>query len=233
MGLVVFLGATGFVFDKVVMPIVVGQTELHTIPNVRGLDSAKALAVLQEAGLEGMISSRSHNPKVASGLVVSQHPYAGRQVKGGRVVYLTVSKGQEKIPVPDLKGLDQRSARVKLMMSGLEIGAILWEFSEEVDEKKVSRQSPAAGTPVPWGSYINLTMSKGREMYFGIVPDLVGLPFVSAERITIDSGFVVGTISHDIDETFQPGTVLHQYPAPGTRAQLNSGINLTVSAKMP
>ena len=67
------------------------------VPNVIGLPQQRAVAVLQNAGLEGAAGASAPSDTVPAGSVVAQEPPEGTEVPRGSVVGLTISTG----PLPD------------------------------------------------------------------------------------------------------------------------------------
>lgn len=65
--------------------------ETSTVPDVRGMSFERALATLEEAGLDVVISDSIDNPgNLVGGTIIDIMPKPGSVVKGGREVYLTV-----------------------------------------------------------------------------------------------------------------------------------------------
>lgn len=74
-----------------------GGPEPVVVPLVVGLTQQRAIAVLQNAGLDGSASTFQPSETVPAGVVVMQEPVDGTEVPRGTVVGLVVSTG----PLPD------------------------------------------------------------------------------------------------------------------------------------
>ena len=122
--------------------------DLLPVPDVTGQPLERATRVLAEAGFETS-SSRVFSERVPSGSVVSQRPADGRAVRDSTIA-LTVSRGPELIPVPDLRGRTAPQAEAALTALGLEGRA----FDLPDGQGSVVTQSPRAGSTVRRGSVV-------------------------------------------------------------------------------
>jgi serine/threonine-protein kinase len=112
------------------------------VPKVTGLDVADARAALRVAGLRAVVNQvESTSPK---NQVTAQAPGQGTRVDEGSAVTLTVSKGTNKVPVPDVKGLDEKAARAQLEGAGFTV-AVMKLPGPPDQEGKVVRQRPSRG----------------------------------------------------------------------------------------
>jgi serine/threonine-protein kinase len=90
---------------------------------------------------------------VAAGNVVALNPPAGTQVARDSVVQVTVSKGPETVPLPDLKGQTVAQAKATLESLGLALGG-----TSGPPDAPVLATSPPAATPVKRGTPIYLLL---------------------------------------------------------------------------
>ncbi|MBO1264080.1 PASTA domain-containing protein [Proteiniclasticum sp. SCR006] len=136
---------------KVMMPIVMGKTR------------AQAEKVLVETGLLVKIRE-SYSSEVVKGNVISSDTAAGKEVRKGSTVIITVSLGKEpveKVMVPDVTGRARSEAVSLLESAGLTV-RITEAYSDTVPEGMVMAQNPGAVLVEP-GTTVNLTISKGKE----------------------------------------------------------------------
>ena len=96
-----------FITSYIVMPIYVRAGREVKVPDVSELELEHAKKVLTEKRLLYELDIRRYYDGVPPGIVISQRPTPGRIVKQGRKIFLTVSKGREKLGVPYLIGLDR------------------------------------------------------------------------------------------------------------------------------
>lgn len=78
-------------------------------------------------------------------------------------IIMQVSKGTEKIKVPDVVGMEDNSAQSKIKSAGLKVGTVTYEYDEDVKEGKVVSQSPSDSKKVEPNTKVNLVVSKGQK----------------------------------------------------------------------
>ncbi|MBT2412134.1 Stk1 family PASTA domain-containing Ser/Thr kinase [Streptomyces sp. ISL-12] len=127
------------------------------VPDVTGDDLADARAELEDAGLKVEVATeRVNSDDYDAGQVARQSPGDGERVAEGDTVTLTVSKGPERIEVPDVVGDDVDDARQELEDAGFEVEedrGLLGLFGDTVKS-----QSVEGGDTAPKGSKITLTI---------------------------------------------------------------------------
>ena len=107
--------------EKVSLVVSKGK-EPTTIPDVTGLSEDEAKKALEDAGLKKGKVSKSYSDSVAKGNVISSSPIAGASgYYKGDSVDLTISKGPEKVTVPDVTGKSQDEAKKALEDAGLKV----------------------------------------------------------------------------------------------------------------
>ena len=73
------------------------------VPNVVGKSLFSAENMLKDRGLVAVVVDSTYNKSAMRGAVLEQSPAAGYEVKGGRVVYLTVNmRGEPIVEMPDV-----------------------------------------------------------------------------------------------------------------------------------
>jgi eukaryotic-like serine/threonine-protein kinase len=133
--------------------------------------------------------SETFDESAAAGTVLAQAPPDATPVKHGTPVALTVSKGPQPIPVPDVRGKDQDDAVKALEAAGLK--AVV--APEAVNDRKVAKgdvlaQDPASGTLTKGGT-VTLTISKGPRLVD--VPSFIGKQAREAAEALRQLGFEV------------------------------------------
>ena len=136
-------------------------TEKVLVPDIIGLTKAKALAALEDAGLQGKAKEVYSNSK--KGEVFYQSVDEGTEVDYGTVITFEVSKGQEppkQVTVPtDLTGKTYTSVKATLQNLGLVVIVEYSESYEYADGYVIS--VPDAGTKMTAGSSIKVYVSTG------------------------------------------------------------------------
>jgi serine/threonine-protein kinase len=193
-------------------------------PDVTGMRSSAAVAKVRAAGLEAKVV-QAYSETVAAGTEISQDPKAGARVKKDGTVTITVSRGPDRRPVPDVRGKDVGAASALLSSRGLKVSTQTSEYSSSVPDGKVIRTDPAPGARLKPGSSVKLYVSKGPEPV--AVPDLHGKSQEEATSTLRGLGFDVAVTSV-FNDTVPRGVVISNEPSSGTAAK-GSTVRLTVS----
>jgi serine/threonine-protein kinase len=143
----------------------------------------------------------------------------------GTVVLLRVSKGAEKVTVPNVLDQTESSARAELEQAGFEV-QVLQAPSDNTAEGLVSDQAPDAGEKVKKGSTVQITVSSGPQTV--TVPNVEGQDEDSATQELEDAGFEVKVEEQPTDDPLQDGIVLNQDPEPNTKAPPGSTVTIHV-----
>ena len=156
------------------------------VPNVVGLDATSAVATLAQLGLNPKIT------RIYSGAqqdtVTAQQPHAGDQVDKGTVVHINVSRGAKPVTVPDVTSQPFANAKSALNGQGFVVGRV--DIQSDFPQGTVVAEDPPAGTSVPSGSKITLSVSKGPATTQ--VPDVTGQTQAAAESILTGAGLTPG-----------------------------------------
>ena len=124
------------------------------VPDYTGRSAEKATRDLRELGFEVDATRQENSDTVPKGRVITQSPRDGTLFRGD-TVSLVVSKGPVLVEVPNVVGQQVQQARRTLEAAGFEVTVreALGGFF-----RTVRLQDPAAGTKVPKGSTITLTI---------------------------------------------------------------------------
>jgi len=216
------------IFDAWIMPAMIHNREMVKVPHVTGSNLQSASATLKQRGLNFAVSTEQYSEEYPPETIIMQVPASDIEVKVGRTVYLTLSKGKETVSVPHLIGQHINTARFELMKRGFQIGEINYEFSDFIAKDSVIKQSIPSGRLVPYGEIVHLVISKGSDAQVP-VPSLIGHTIDEARDILSAKGFIIGDIQYSISETFTPNTIIGQNPAKSELAPLGSRIDVVIS----
>lgn len=192
-----------------------------TIPDLIGLDSGSAYEAIRDTGL-AVEWRQDHSAIHGAGEICAQEPRAGRTVKQGQKLVLTVSLGEQVLTVPDVERRPQREAADALRDAGFNVRV---EFIEDgtLDAYTVVGMDPAAGAACPAGTVVTLTVTRPKPDAFRQVPQLTGLSVAEARaRLQI-----VGLTARIIGDA-QTGTVTYQSPKNGEILHAYSAVTLYV-----
>lgn len=134
--------------------------------------------------------------------------------------------GPEELKVPNVEGLTEQEARESLAEAGFKTEIRHREGPEE-DAGRVLDQSVSAGEKVEKDSKILLTVGEGSQA--ARVPNLIGLSYPEAESKLEESGFLLGGVKEEPNNTTPAGVIIKQDPPPGTEQNPHSYVYLTTS----
>lgn len=198
---------------------------LVSVPEVQEIPADEARARLEERGLEASVALRPASMEADSGTVIGQRPMAGRMVRSGDTVGLTVSRGAGVVRVPGLRGLAEDRARSILEDLSLEVRTRREPSS--VRSGEVVGTEPAAGSRLRPPARISLVISEGPEV--ARVPDLVGRHIDDVPRILREANLELGAVEFDPGATAAPGRVVGQSPPPAFALRRGGSVSVRVA----
>ena len=145
---------TPLAHDSAVDIVLSKGREPLTVPTLSGLSASAAKSAIEDLGLVAT-PTEAYSDTVAEGQVISQQTREGSTLHRGDSVAYTVSKGPEKVAIPDVVGLQREEARSRLEGAGFTVKeeAILGGFFGTVRSS-----DPAAGTMTKKGSTVTITI---------------------------------------------------------------------------
>lgn len=93
------------------------------VPNIEGVRIAKAREMMDELGLEIVVTDSGYNKRLPADCVLSQNPGAGLTVKSGHTIYVTInSSNSPSVAIPDVvDNSSYREAEAKLISLGFKV----------------------------------------------------------------------------------------------------------------
>ena len=179
------------------------------IPSLAGLSIKEARATLSPLGLKVEVKEQIFSEEVAKGKIISSDPAGGGGVSKNGTVYLSISKGPERIQVPELLGLTLDSATATLNQAHLKVGSTTQSFSANVDAGLIISSSPKAGSDAKKDELINLVISKGIQQIN--ISSYVGMSGDQALNELTGIGAVV-TSKYSYSDSVPSGVVISQTP---------------------
>ena len=198
------------------------------VPDVRGMEPARAVATLQEAGLIGRMQDRVFSATVLPGRVADQRPSPGYQLKRGDTVLIYPSLGRAAAKVPDLAGLPESVAEADLDAASMSLGQRC-EVDGQSDAVVVLAQSPGAGALVAPGTAVAVLVNRTPSRKRYVMPEFVGMRVEDASRALRGLGFRLANVQAVRYPGVTPGTVLRQDPAAGGPVMDAAVVGLWVS----
>jgi serine/threonine-protein kinase len=207
--------------STVTLTVSTGKPKVQ-VPNVVGQDVSSALTTLAAAGLQPKIR------RIYSGeqpdTITAQQPHAGDSVVKGTTVHINVSRGAKPVPVPDVTG--QPFANAKSALEGAGFVVARQDIQSDMAQGTVVAENPSSGTPVPRGTKITLSVSKGPATTQ--VPDVTQQTQSTAESILTGAGLTPSVVYEPVTDPSQDGIVQSEDPAPGADAKAGEVVIITV-----
>ena len=205
--------------------LTVGPGGKTSVPDIAGSTALVAQQRLARSDLETAVVT-SFDETVKAGVVLAGDPPAGREVRRGSTVTLTVSRGPERYSVPQLVGRTRADAEQQVTDSRLSVGPVSEAFSENVPRGQVISMSPAARSSVKRATPVSLVVSKGRQPI--ALKDWTGEPADQAVRALTDAKLKVDATKQDWSNAVPKGSVISQSPTTGNLFQ-GDAVALVVS----
>ncbi len=225
-GLVALLTALAVLFCGGAVVWYVGAGQFTNVPAVLALTRAQAEQKLRQAGL-GVRVSQDWSETVAKDHVISSDPRPGARIRGNGTVHLVVSRGPQRVSVPDVLGQPLDAARKRIGDAGLTPGTVTQAFSDTVPKGAVISTDPAKGTPRGNGDAIAFTVSRGKAVG---VPDVTGKTVGDAEQALQKAGLKAQISDTPVfSDTAPKDSVAQQSPAAGQQAGEGDTITLSIS----
>ena len=213
--------------NYVVMPLVTQQRREVEVPSVVGLARDKAVELLTRAGFRVGELRIVTDSLLAAEHVVSQHPAPGRRTKPGKPVDLDISRGSDRLAIPDLAGMSLAAAQVKLEEVGLVLAEVESLRMPNLPVGRVITTRPAAGTVAPLGTPVVVAVSAPVGSF--PMPNLIGMNVETASGIIASQGLLLGEVKHAPSEE-PDGMVLIQYPEEGSPVRDRDTCRLIVAS---
>jgi beta-lactam-binding protein with PASTA domain/tRNA A-37 threonylcarbamoyl transferase component Bud32 len=128
--------------------------------------------------------------------------------------------------VPNVVGMTQRQAEVRLEGVGLAVRIGDGEYSTSLPDGSVIRAVPSPGSRIRTGDEVTLIPSLGPQLL--LVPDVAGKQEAAAKRTLTEAGFG-WQVDRAFDDGVAKGRVIRQSPDPGQRIEQGSTVTITVS----
>lgn len=157
-----------------------------TIPDLTGKPFEEAQAELQQLG---MLVERidQESPDQPPETVLATNPAAGATAAKGSTVQVTVAT-EPPVPVPSVVGQDQVQAQTTLQNAGFQV-TVVPTPSNTVAAGKVISTTPAANTPTPKGTTIQMAVSTGPQAV--AIPNVINQTREAGTAALTSAGFSV------------------------------------------
>ena len=199
---------------------------------------------LEDAGFNYIVTDSIYREGVAADLIIDQNPAPNSYVKGGRTIYMKITKAAgDLITLPDIAGRDDinfyrsnleqlgiKIARIDTILdANLSDGTILKVIVRGEDVTNALKQ----GIKVPQGSTIDVVISK-KETDDAVVQDVSCKTADQASIILGAVGITIGTVVPDASVTNQnTAYILKQEPDAGITIKKSMPVTIYITQKKP
>ena len=191
------------------------------VPDVTRMKFEDAKAKLEKLHLE--VDRTDAFSGVKRGYVISQNKDPDVLVNSGTRILLTVSKGVERVLVPDVTKKSQDDATTELTAAGFTV-TVQKQDSDSIPAGQVISQTPAGGVKAAKGSAVTIVVSQGPQQF--PMPDVRGMSYSDAKAKLEDMGLVVKR--EQVPGSYGD-TVVGQKPSRGQKVQRGQTVILYTS----
>ena len=211
--------------EKIIVPDLIGRNidEVMADPDITDNFTVKEATERQE----------SDRPV---GEILEQDPDGDGKKKAtkGTIITVTVSSGGENVKdtykVIDFTGKTLDYVQAALASHDIKC-EVVEEYSDDVEEGKVIRTDPEAGTELEKGATLTVYISKGKQKDDNenvTVPGLLGMTEDQARAALEAKGLKIGSVD-SVDSSAEAGSVVWQSQDAGAEVTKGSTVNIQIS----
>ncbi len=199
------------------------------VPELTG----QVYADLQEYPGLNIMKEEVYDDTVEAGVIISQSPLAGDQVKKDSVLMVYVSLGKEppEIAMENLINTERSGAEALLNNLNLNLDIkVEEEYHNEIKKGNVIRTEPEEGTPLQEGQTVTLFVSLGKEIKESTMPNVVdeeqqmAVNILELQQLDLEI-----KIEEVFDSNVKAGNVVKTEPAKGEKLKTGDTVILHVS----
>jgi len=194
--------------------------EVYEVPDVEGLEEEQAKKSLTD--LKFVVTVKpAFDDSISQGSAIRTDPPTGRKLPPGSAVTLLISNGTAPIQLPDLRGQTKDEAEKAVRELGLVPEFVEQDVDDDQFRGRVVAQEPGPGN-IGSGATVRMAIGAGDAQVE--VPELNGKRFGEArdelENLGLKIRRAIGRGN---------GRIFIQFPAPGTRVDKGTTINVGVA----
>lgn len=195
------------------------------IPAVIGLSPDAAATALRDAGFSSIVSEQGSNSLQAPvGTIAAVDP--PERARKGTTLVLTLSLGPSEVVVPDVNGLEEPAASLRLRDANFEVD-VQFAHDDLVAEGFAIRTDPAGLSIGRDGQQVVLFISLGPAPVQ--IPGLVGMTLEAANQALEELGLIGEVVEERFDENIAAGSIADQLPEAGTEGHRGDVVQMVVS----
>jgi len=230
LGVAVVLGGglLGYgVASRIIFPAPAPPDDLVVVPGLVGQTTEAVLEAIAEVGLDvSSLDSVSH-PSIPPGVLLGQTPVDGQLARAGTGMALTVSRGPEMGPVPELDRLPFDRALALVEVGGFTL--TIDSADSQLAKGTVVSVEPRPGTMLPLPSELMVAVSRGPSLIE--MPLILGMQQGRAEALLDSLGLDRGETETRFMFGLDQGRVVEQEPAAGTMVEPGSEVKVVAGRR--
>lgn len=211
------------------LTLIIKSEDTVVVPELVGKDVIYVLETLSNLGLNTKVKGAEYSSEIPKSHIIRQSPEPGSEIKKGRDVRITISKGTTKIITPDLTGLPVQQARIILEENDLCEANVSSAFIDNTEKDEIAAQNPPVGKEIERGKCIDLLVSSGVLTNKYKMPDLYGLSPGEAILLIEKNRLIKGEIKSFFDAEKPDNTVVGQEPPSGYPVSEKTVVNLIIN----
>ncbi|MDQ2865609.1 MAG: PASTA domain-containing protein [Candidatus Eremiobacteraeota bacterium] len=180
-------------FGREIHDFLLPPADTVTVPSFVGQTLADATNAATRMKLSSSVIDRATSDRYPKGVVISQRPDPGTEVREGRQISYVVSDGIVTRLMPDLRYQSMREVGFDLARTHLQLGKVAYSKSDVIPDAHVISQDPAPLASVLEGDKVNLLVSRGASA-ISHVPNFVGMSVDQARALADRSNVKLGQL---------------------------------------
>lgn len=210
----------------------------ETVPDFTNMTMEQAEQAARKGKLHIEINDSRYDALFEPGVILSQIPEPGTEVKSGRSIFVTVNASSRRmVRIPYVTGVSLRQAKNDLDVAGFEIEELVYRpdiATDYVLETRYDNKALTEGSTLEaeQGSGITLIVGMNPEESEVIVPKVVGFTFREAKGRLWENGLNVGKTEFDSDVTLQnrkDSRVYRQIPEQGSKVTRGTKVTIMLA----
>ena len=211
------------------LTLIIKSEDTVVVPELVGKDIIYVLETLTGLGLNTKVRGSEYSSEIPKNHVIRQAPEPGSEIKKGRDIRITISKGATLIIMPDLTGLPIQQARIILEENDLCEANISSVYADNVEKDEIIAQYPQEGKEIERKKCVDLLVSAGVPANQYKMPDLYGLSPDEAILLIEKNRLIQGEIKSFFDAEKPDNIVISQEPLSGYPVSEKTPVNLVIN----
>ncbi len=200
---------------------------LFVTPNLTNLSISEAESLVSKYSFR-IIKTGEDFSQYENGKIYSQEPEAGKTVKKGRRIKVWISRGQDKVTVPDFNGMELSEAKVSAEKLGLIVKNIAYT-QKNIAYNQVISSDPSAGSTVYRNKEISFLVNMKNTGEEVRMPDLMGIDLSRGKTILSSKKLILGNIEYIQNDELESGIIVDSSVQPGIKTLEGTVVDVIIN----